>query len=344
MEKQVGSRASYLLVDEKKLEIIDMTNMNLIEELEHHILAFIKKNNTVNVIECWKIYIDKNSSYDSADLQNTIDGFYYAGIKNKVYFVNGKFIFINEENRLEQLWDLNENTIKIVINDNTDRYFIIQEIYVAIRILTSYIISENNFALIHATAVTYNNKGILIIGNKGSGKSTLTSSLLNKNCRLVAVDRCFMWQKEQNIHLSGWVSTCRVDEKSLEISLDSDMVKRLLDYKDKFSTNKRYIVNDKFRYPTYDFIKLINRDSQHEARLNSVIILGECSSIDSLLEEISEDIGIEYLKKNSIDFELPFCKMKKFFSQENDFNQVKFYKLNRREKPASIAKEIIQNL
>lgn len=41
---------------------------------------------------------------------------------------------------------------------------------------------------IHCSALSYNNKAVLVAGNSGSGKSTITTALLDRGCKLMADD------------------------------------------------------------------------------------------------------------------------------------------------------------
>ena len=87
---------------------------------------------------------------------------------------------------------------------------------------------------IHATAVCIEDKGILIIGKSGSGKSSLSLSLIAKGAHLICDDRVNLFVKNKNVMMAkpptlpgalevrglGLINVPLVDEAAVDLIVD----------------------------------------------------------------------------------------------------------------------------
>ena len=103
---------------------------------------------------------------------------------------------------------------------------------------------------IHCSALSYNDKAVLISGKSGSGKSTVTTALLKKGCNLMADDMAVVGIQEDIPYAYPafpYQKLCRdaaiangYDLDSL-IYIDEDKDKFLIPFKSDFSTSGKEI-------------------------------------------------------------------------------------------------------
>ena len=98
----------------------------------------------------------------------------------------------------------------------------------------------NGSLIIHASCVDVNGSGILIVGQSGSGKSSLAINLLALGSKLVADDQCELVRKNDGFRISkpaslpksieirgvGLVSVPMVNETSLDWVVNMDEVEK----------------------------------------------------------------------------------------------------------------------
>ncbi len=87
---------------------------------------------------------------------------------------------------------------------------------------------------IHATAVSIEDKGILIVGKSGSGKSSLALSLIAKGAHLICDDRANLFVKNKTVMMTkpptlpvalevrglGLINVPSVDEAAVDLIVD----------------------------------------------------------------------------------------------------------------------------
>jgi hypothetical protein len=72
-------------------------------------------------------------------------------------------------------------------------------------------LQNNGCFLVHASAVSVENKIILFVGNKGAGKTTtLTRCLGHFNCEKIANDNVVLWMEEGQLMARGWPAFFKV--------------------------------------------------------------------------------------------------------------------------------------
>ena len=125
--------------------------------------------------------------------------------------INGKIINVESSydivfERLKQFEISNENTDnKLIINENyilikvDDKFIEINEkvnttdIYPIVNNLIAYSINDKNNLYIHSVIVSKNNKGIMILGEFNSGKSTLANAFKEKGYVINSADQTWIY-------------------------------------------------------------------------------------------------------------------------------------------------------
>lgn len=70
---------------------------------------------------------------------------------------------------------------------------------------------------LHAACVEYQGKGIVIIGDSGSGKSTTMLNFLNNGADFISNDRCII---DQQLNILTWPFSCRIGSGTLSTFFD----------------------------------------------------------------------------------------------------------------------------
>lgn len=177
--------------------ILQSSNLESLNKQINHISQFytpyleqeiIRENIKIRYIEDKKLYEEiieecKNKKYVlHQSFENQVHKEYQID-SNKKYFIidNQEYICIKyDDNHYKIVSDGRESAIKWPFR-------IIREILVRKK-------EENNALFMHGTALTINDKGILILGNRGSGKTTLATKLLEteENIGFLSNDRVFL--------------------------------------------------------------------------------------------------------------------------------------------------------
>jgi len=116
-----------------------------------------------------------------------------------------------------------------------------------------YLLQNNDFQVLHGSAVTKNNLGYSFIGKSGIGKSTIALSLLNKGFKLLTEDLCII----KDMHMYNFSNWVKSDENNLvetlkpieRINLKKDSRQRSL-----YKMENRYINNKKTKLKAIYFL------------------------------------------------------------------------------------------
>ena len=151
----------------------------------------------------------------------------------------------------QNIFQINYEKIYISIKDNK----ISEASNSVLGIPLGYLLQNNNFQVLHGSAVTKNNLGYSFIGRSGIGKSSIALSLLNKGFKLLTEDLCIL--KDVHMHnFSNWVKsgeTNLIDAlKPIEtINLKQDSRQRSI-----YKLENRYIDNKKTQLKAIYFLDL----------------------------------------------------------------------------------------
>lgn len=153
-----------------------------------------------NVFEKKIFYLVSNFEYNTAckmiDNCNLYEKVEYFKNSYCYQFYFQEQIWIKEENA-DWIIKIDDKKMCIYVSETNDMY----NIYL-LRILRSiaYGINEDKgMILLHAAAVQYDEKGIVIIGEKGSGKTTMLINFIMSNANFISNDRVFINDKMEII-------------------------------------------------------------------------------------------------------------------------------------------------
>tara|TARA_B100000282_G_C31689635_1_gene470871 strand:+ start:195 stop:1043 length:849 start_codon:yes stop_codon:yes gene_type:complete len=116
-----------------------------------------------------------------------------------------------------------------------------------------YLLQNNDFQVLHGSAVTINNLGYSFIGRSGIGKSSIALSLINKGFKLLTEDLCII----KDLHIYNFSDWIKSKENNLvealkpieSINLKKDSRKRSL-----YKLKNRYINNKKTKLKAIYFL------------------------------------------------------------------------------------------
>ena len=152
--------------------------------------------------------------------------------------------------------DLHQNTFqisyqKIFISIKDKRYS--EAANSVLGVPLGHLLQNNDFQVLHGSAVTENSLGFSFIGKSGIGKSSIALSLINKGFKLLTEDLCII--KDMHMHnFSNWVKS---NENNLvetlkpieRINLKKDSRQRSL-----YKLKNRYINNKKTKLKKIYFL------------------------------------------------------------------------------------------
>lgn len=176
-----------------------------------------------------------------------------------------------------------------------------------IRILIEDGLERNGWLMIHSAALTFNDEGYLLVGKKGSGKSSLslrTCSLFNDSY-LISSDRCFIRPSNEKNILFDVIPWSGIN--SIGLGLLYDLKKELVSFK-SFLLNQNKLIIDKIIQNDYTPIYSCNKELK----------------VDLTNEELNKYFNIKYKKR---------CKIKKVIfprinSDRNFINDKKYYSIS----------------
>lgn len=120
---------------------------------------------------------------------------------------------------------------------------------------------------IHAACLSVDNKGVLLIGEKASGKTTLLMSLLENNATFINSDITRIANKN-GIKLFSWVEKVNIGKMTV---LDNDWLFNILSKNRKLQLEYYNCETDKYEYYRDDFLSLINCENINDIELYTIV-------------------------------------------------------------------------
>lgn len=196
---------------------------------------------------------------------------YDNGMTSVIYNKNTKSIYL-----------LNYFSNKVTVF-NTDKDMLCKDGIRIIRDLVKiYVEKENCSALIHAATVAKDNKGLLLLGDKGSGKTTISLKLIfDYGFNEVSRDRTFLINKE-SIELWGWPNYYNLTLRSLS-SFES--TKKLIPEKFiNYTESELQTINKKFQFLPNEIG--VNKTIRNVSLEHFVILINKNNNISFSVENI----------------------------------------------------------
>lgn len=180
-------------------------NKRLLEEQVKHIKKFCITTpiENMDISDCTTLeYIESADIF--ANVRKQFDIYPTETIKSFEGIFHLKFEYKQIEYfcQIDDEWILIKNNDKsyVVLGNGVNKttkylFRVIREILVRKQ-------EDNGKIYMHATALVLNNKGIAILGNKGSGKTTFFTKILDKNsAKILSNDRVFFYKKHSDFYM-----------------------------------------------------------------------------------------------------------------------------------------------
>lgn len=136
-------------------------------------------------------------------------GYQYLFFENAIVKANNKF-----------------KNIEIYVKNNTTKYS--QILKVLIRGLLKNILISKGYILMHGTALVTNDSTLLLLGNKGAGKTTLALEYVKNGAKILAFDRVLIGINP-HLRLIGWPTYLNITRftlnRNMEIFKDTNLEK-----------------------------------------------------------------------------------------------------------------------
>ena len=133
---------------------------------------------------------------------------------------------------------------------------------------------KNDAVMLHAAAVEKNGKGIVLVGPKGSGKTTISLDLLYKHqCAEVSRDRTFLVKEKEKYFILGWPNYYNLTYRTM---YNYDVLKKMLpESYVNMSEKELEAISEKKQYLS-DEIGITNK--KRVAELYEIVFLNNCNS------------------------------------------------------------------
>lgn len=127
--------------------------------------------------------------HDRGNVQKIIPGVVAKIVDNNIRLIEPYIIYIDSNDRKVTI---DGNTNKAIIKFPVQKLFFPDLVYLVLSMMSKELNKINKY-FVHCSVVEKNNKGIMIIGDPGSGKTTLSLYLsMNKNFGFVCNDRALL--------------------------------------------------------------------------------------------------------------------------------------------------------
>lgn len=230
-------------------------------------------------------------------------------------------------------WGNNESGNEIVLNRTTREGYVIynseiitlaviEDCYAIVRNICYEILKKKNAILLHGCAMKYNNKGILFIGEKGAGKTSIQHYALQElGAGFISSDRTFIWKEEDKIFCSGWMSTYRINIDLLKLLPENEKTRQLEKYYERKREDPFYFQNNKIRIAPQELASFIRCSVAGIATLNCIVLLGEgLNEKKYALKVLQHEEVIGSLIEHVID---PYSYNRECSKGLNDINEIR---------------------
>lgn len=210
---------------------------------------------------------------------NRIYGSYYSDVCKESYVLNfcigqcpGEYKIVDREDN-----DNTDNYIEVENNSLTiymDNYDNLKKQF-AKRIFTNSFVrvfQNNGYTIVHGACVEGEDGLTLIVGDKGSGKTTTLIYLLRNNFKFISNDK---------------VAIKEVDGQTVGCGIPFSMGINMKDFSKCFDTSEYYNENGKVYLKICDIANIFNTQTKCKGILKKILVTNYDTEIDESLEKIS---------------------------------------------------------
>lgn len=184
----------------------------------------------------------------------------------------------------------NKNTIEIIGCNEGELSL---RTYTSIRSIMEELLFSLGFSMIHASCVSFKDKGVIFLGDKGAGKTTFLLFLLESNGVFVGNDRLFIRFNKSSVEIIPRPSLTRV---GMGTALNIPRLKNLVpkQYQD-LNREQLMKMDDKLDFPNFPLI--FEYPYMQMTTLKHVVV-SSIASVGSTILRRENDWGIDMLEKN----------------------------------------------
>lgn len=178
----------------------------------------------------------------------------------------------------------------------------VQDIYCYIRrSIISDLQNKMGAAVLHGAGVSHNNEGILVLGDKGYGKSYITDCLvLFDDCDFLAFDQAVVYiDHNGKIRCRSNITSYRVDMLD-SVFDENDGYKKLKKYVEAMEKNEFTVKKNKINIPPDILCISINKQLVKDIELSKIIILTD-PDYDKGFRKVSSDEKKDLLRRYLVD-------------------------------------------
>jgi hypothetical protein len=183
----------------------------------------------------------------------------------------------------DQIWRIVPRTVDVVAPRASHSYRVAQSVYTAARQISLLAGARSGIAVIHAAAVAVGSGSILVCGDKGSGKTTLSVALLERGGEYMASDRTIAWKTQAGLLTGGWMGSFRIAPEALNLALAGARAQALRAYMAHRRSKPNYWFGGKFRFPPQDLLRLCGWSSRQGVEPRLLVELSPEGAGDGLV-------------------------------------------------------------
>jgi|GEM_PF-4871530 len=259
----------------------------------------------------------------------------------------GAFTTRDDELDIVTRWRPAQRTITIHAGDGVPRYNLVQTIYAAGRtLLHAALGTAGPVRVVHGGAVSVGGNGVLLLGEKGAGKTTLTTALLAEGADYIASDRAFLRPDGGSLAIAGWVCTYRLDPGRLAPLLDHDALERVMKYVGEHRSDPEYSFGGKFRFPPRDLLRLCGFSEAPETPLACVVEITDPARHGCVIESGTPDDLRAALKRHDVEPAIPpqLSPGRNPTTFPDDPGRLPFFRVAGRDSPRRMASALLDRI
>lgn len=184
---------------------------------------------------------------------------------------NGSFWLTDAEAGTQVRWNLKEKALEVFYQNAG--HTVVEAIYTSVRTLVYSLLAKRGARLMHASAVSYRGKAVLLLGEKGAGKTTLASAMLEAGAQFLASDRCWIWRGADSWQVVGWMGTFRLRPEDFWQLFRAPKAASLEAFAESARTCESNYFAGKLRCPPLTFLKLGGWQAAYQAPLHALVEL-----------------------------------------------------------------------
>jgi hypothetical protein len=214
------------------------------------------------------------------------------------------FAIVDAETGVATRWRPERRHVEVVPGPASGTYELVQSAYAAVRTLTHHTLARaGDTVVMHAGAVAVDGRGVLLMGCKGAGKTTLSTALMQRGAAYLASDRVFAWRAGNGWRAAGWMSSYRVRLDGAEVLFGAETAARMRAFADARREEPEYWHGGKFRFPPQDLLRTCGWAPAREAPLGWLVLMEDAGQVSAGVEALDPARAAEALRGHTVAYQ-----------------------------------------